>query len=244
MSNNPLPGGVALKDYQVIIPLSATILALCFSTGRFIPCGMNFIMFFSVSEHVASALGVLPFALILAVALSPSILFASFDKVSDPSSQATGWRSRFGQAFISLVVATFVILPAGFAYGFVWPTYVFFFTGAIALIIACIFLRKYRYVSPLAIVTICIFGALGAGAFSSFNAMVPPNDKFYEIGIDGTKHRGTVLFTGEKAILFFNPSDKRTHYYRIESIESISREGNSFLPPTGVGKIDQNAGKT
>jgi hypothetical protein len=55
------------KDAVVAIPVTASVLALCWEVGSFLPIGGASFSYFSISEHLAFAAPALPFALGLAV---------------------------------------------------------------------------------------------------------------------------------------------------------------------------------
>jgi hypothetical protein len=223
---------LSIKDVILCAPLLGSLLALSFGAGSFFALGANYLMLFSLSEHLTAALAALPFATIVALGV---IGIPFMEKIHDSikkSELVYGFARRhlFLTSVLALVLLIGAVLITAFsiklliADGFpaFVPIPIIIVGGAIAYRMR----PRYPILTLYALLVVSVVTSFLLG-FGIEGHVLQENDEPYIVTTSGVEHRGVLLYGGDKGILFYDSEARRTRYFRWEWISALSRD----VPP-------------
>jgi hypothetical protein len=216
---------LTLKDFIVVIPLLGSAWAMSFGVGLFSAFGMSYIMMFSLSEHITAAIPSAWIALLFA-----SLIYAGVYTSEWRTELTSKWRG--GKIFRVLGLIAIIALIGGGAC-WVWKTFGWSQIGLIGLVVVALAVGVVCFIRFASEHPATVLAGLSVGAFLvayllgyiSGSATMASERAPWEIVLAAdTKFNGSLLYAGEKGVLLVVPSIKRTHYFRMDSIKSLSRE--------------------
>ena len=225
---------LSFKEIMLVSPFLGTALALSFGYGFFSAVGVNFIMLFSLSEHIIAAIPAYPIAFFVAFGVVGAVYAnraiwitqkKGLEKVRSGKLNVW-WIFLIGAVAVGLVIAESII---GWTILKRVPrNTVVLATSMTILVLGIAVLFTYYTSSPpffvfATCVVVSLMFAYAVGKFLG-TEIIESKSAPYEIVVGQSTYVGTLLYGGEKGVLFYVPSTKRTIYLRTESIKLLSRE--------------------
>lgn len=225
---NPLENGnsknaFSTKDALLLVPLTASALALCWEVGSFIPIGHAAFSYFSINEHVAFAASVLPLALVLAVMMLPArsftilIMEKLFSARELEAASGGPWPKRLRVSAI-----TGFVVQVGFLLLGVYMKYAGLVTySTLALVFICIgrYIRRSEVYAFFVIAALLI--STGVGVDTTRARINSTCCRSLIQTTDGDVSGVVVVRTGERGLLFFDPSKNRFVFKKWESVKQV-----------------------
>ncbi len=228
---SPMP---PLKDIAVFLPIVASSIAMSWEVGRFIPFGG--FRFFSFSEHVISAIGAFPIALVVTAFLGACAPFFRRLLISTLRLHASFKPHLQPTATIASIVLMFLTL-AGTPY-FLWrwgsdlPSAIFaslltaIFFG-VNLLLVWKFQKPFASAPALLIIYAgMIAGTMALAAMNSFQsitlAKTDPKSVLSDIAFKGGMAKNVIIvMVGERGILYYDPIEHRSTLAKLDDIQHI-----------------------
>lgn len=224
-----------------ILSVGALILALTFDIGYFTGVDINFFTFFTLSEHILFVIQQLPFSIVV---LGITITFVGllnyhYITISDFYNRRGIIASIFwtvisicGTYGIFIILNTLIYPKPFFENDYTADTaYAAAFFSALTIICLSIIaaasidiIKRYRHYFFSFIIYICsIIFASFVGYLSARSQISTSNKKIEQTIItkDSENIAARILRSGDKGVLFFDPSEKKAVFLRWENIDEV-----------------------
>ncbi len=220
-----------LKDVLVAVSLMATALAICWEIGRFAP--FQGFLFFTLSEHLLSAMVGLPFALITVI-----FLVVAFSFMNRPAHVLARRRNAVrlvivGMALLIIIAISYPLLTGG-NISDIHPLVFILTPMAFVVMIASTLWFFYSTASVPSALVLCgtsLLFAFMMSASISEAQLVQAKQKPEILLSDIVSKSGTikayVIMAGERGILFYEPEKDRVTFARIDEIQRIEWKSRS-----------------
>jgi hypothetical protein len=201
------------------VPFLGSAIALTFDVGYFFGIDVNFFSIFSVGEHINFALEALPIAIVLSALIA--LLMSS--KNTRERLEAKVIRSRRSIYIVSAIALA--ILAWGLYHAYVTGVWLPLWTGAAIAIVAFTFERSksiYRaavFSSTVVLTLSFVFGYRIAREY-----LETPSAFVTVKTLEGTV-QAKLIRSGERGVLFFDPSTKTVFLIPWSEIKQISQSG-------------------
>ena len=204
---------LGLKEAVVGIPAVVSLLAVTLDVGFFYAVDLTFFTFFSLSEHVVFAFLMMPFAIALLLVVAFIMTLKRPAGQETPSGiRLVWWLDRI--LYLVLVVAGCWLLLRIQMYSVL----------GMAIVIGVLWRavrREKKLAALLGAVASVFLMSLMLGADVATGLMDTP-DMEHIIKTDNNEVRGVVLRSGDRGILFFNPSTKNPTLVKWDQIRSVT----------------------
>ena len=187
-------------------------------------------MLFSLSEHITAAIPAAPFAVFGAGLVATTVYLrrrreSRMEKALRTSKKYTV--VTLALYLFLLAVCVVVAWVAARWANYSVPLFVLL-SGALFTFIVLVAAHLIQLIGLYSIATFFGLGTLSVIYALVFGMVVASqfvgsSETPYEVLVNDTSYKGTLLYAGEKGILFFVPSLKRTHYFRADALKSLSR---------------------
>jgi hypothetical protein len=217
----------APKDAVLMAPVFATSIAISWEVGKFTVTGGFF--FFSLSEHLVSAISALPIA--LAVALL-ALVAASGTMKAPHESTATWTKKRKDWIFLLVAFLALVVAIVG-----TWITSSLFMAalGTIAALMAIVFgrlaLRRSDTFSLLCFVLMGTFLPFAAAYDFTKVSLDSPKEAQSTIKLKSGPLYGVIFMAGERGILVFKRDTRTFLFLRADEVLNIEYMMPRTEPP-------------
>jgi hypothetical protein len=220
--------GAFNKELLVILPIIGSAIAITYDVGYFTALDINFFTVFSVSEHIAFALEILPLAILV------TVLFVLIPIVVDKGRQdgtaearrelSTGRKQKFYTRKMFWFEIGFIIWIVYWAYytGFVSASLVVLFSLASTMLIkwfAIYLLRPIVWIGLSSFVCLTMSFAIGMDVATSYRHS--PNYK-YTVKTADAELKAKVIRSGERGLLFHDEVSKQLLLLPWSEIKRVS----------------------
>jgi hypothetical protein len=213
------------KDIVVLIPLAASTMALTWEIGSFVPTGGFY--YFSVSEHLVSALRALPIAVLTAIGIA--VLISVFSPIlkQHPNwsavllrSKAFGIMMTLGLGLSILAIFRFKVLTALFVYFGVLTFFVTFVIGKAPT-------RSATGFAVVAGITLLITYAVAADSMRGF--LNNSGTDLVELATKTEKITGKIIMSGERGVLILRKDSQTLVFVKADEVKSVQWQRSNFL---------------
>jgi hypothetical protein len=205
----------AVKDTVLMVPVFAISVAISWEVGKFSVTGGFF--FFSLSEHLISAISALPVA--LGVALLTVGVLATIKK--RPDEPTAPWTKK--QKARMVLLATLFGIACGV--GAAWTNSLsLLILGTMAALMAIIFgILALERSDTLSVLSFVVMGALlPLAAASDFTVSLDsPRETQSTIKLKSGSHYGVIIMAGERGILVFKRDTRTYLFLRADEVLNI-----------------------
>jgi len=206
-----------VKEAIVVVPLLASALAITYDVGYFYGLDIKLFSLFSLSEHVVFALEALPFAFLLAATLAFVFSTGLSERIIERAERRS--LKRYRRELVLIIIGLTLLAAVAFYLGF---SILSFFVGLVAGIIW----RWTRDAAPsrektaLAGSALCLLTAFSTGFdFSRNNLRFGSARHFIEINKETLNVK--IIRSGDRGLLFFDPTKKELLFVRWEAVTKI-----------------------
>ncbi len=208
----PDTGRLELKDIAVVVPLFATTVAISWEVGISIMSGGFF--YFSLSEHLVAAIAALPFALIVAVAMT--FLAAFVRNLVGPDGMSPSdltWACGFGVIAGLVIVGVSVFVPS-----------LFVFTAGVCVAVAALVFGAFNRSSAAVLLlypTLAAALPFAAGVDLQRLTLATATKYPEEIKLKSGSITGAVAMAGDRGFLLYRPETKTFLFVRADELVSV-----------------------
>jgi hypothetical protein len=215
MENSDSDSDFSAREALLVIPLTATALALSWEVGSFIPVGGAAFSYFSIAEHIAFAAPALPFALLIATAVVAGHLLgsATADKI-------LATRVRF-----MIRPVLFVLCGAAVALGVYRKSAALVTLGVIFLLVGCAILLARSHLKRIGIstglVSFALLFSVSLGVDYTRDRLNSASPELSSIQMTDGVVSAVVIRSGERGLLYYDPSSKKIVFKKWELVKAI-----------------------
>jgi hypothetical protein len=210
-----LPAG---KELVVYVPVLATAIAVTYDVGYFWGVDINFFTLFSLSDHILFAVEILPAAFIMSSIFIVDVALRGI--AYHPLPFVESYMTKMSNVTLMVIILVLTALILSF---FVFH---FLFVGVVAVIISVVWAEWYRH-KPTVIKMGVIGGALVLAVAFCLGVDVARGflrrpSTAYSVQTTEDVVRGIVLRSGDKGVLFFDPSKRELSLIKWDKIARIN----------------------
>lgn len=212
---------MSFKDGAVLLPLVASTFAISWEVGRFFPFGG--FRLFTLSEHLLSAASYLP------VALTSTAAVAFYFSLAARVTHGGGKRGSVIFTIVCFAIYISACFVAHIYFGASWPSIgvyiVFCLVFLMVFLIVIIFERPFTNVSG--VTAIFAFGIVSSLMFAAASSYVWAEQAqsdptaLTDIHLKTGIKKALLIMVGERGVLFFDPTSKRTTLARLDDLQGL-----------------------
>lgn len=210
---------LALKDAILMAPLFATSVAISWEVGIFSVSGGFY--FFSLSEHLVSAISALPLALLTALMAAGVVINVKRWR-QRRDQPAAPWTTKKREAiFALLVVLTVILTGVGVWKGSLFVAALGVVAGLTAIIFGTLYVKLSDAVGVLCFAIVCTFLPFSAAFDLTRWSLDLPADAQSAIKLKSGSLSGIIIMAGERGILLFRQDTRTFLFQRADEMLSI-----------------------
>jgi hypothetical protein len=199
------------------IPVLGVLCAVSYDTGFFWMLGQGYYALFSLTEHINFATQAIPAAIVTIGTLLTGVIFFANTASTDMLHKRA---KRVGLAIVALLA----IILLGDAivtrsYGLLLLSIVVLFAAAVLL--WSLTPSNMNFLLPIVGSALLLFLSFVTGAELADRHLKSPAVVHSLRLTDGNSKGGRIVRTGDRGVLFWDPSRRRLHLHKWESVQSI-----------------------